>query len=121
MLKQVISLFCEKFLQNKSEWVASQGFPERRVQLSSALTQYVPPHDGYIGIYKSYANTGKFIDIYALNATNSVFARLCVGFTEGLTTYSEIIPVRKGCKVVIANDANSIQELWFSPSIGSDK
>ncbi len=38
-----------------------------------------------------------------------------------LKTYSEIIPVRKGCKVVIANDTNSIQELWFSPSIGSDK
>lgn len=90
--------------------------------MSSSLTQYVPPHDGYIGIYKNSANTGNFIDVYALNATNSIFARLCVGgFTEGLTAYSAIIPVRKGCKVVIANDANSIQELWFSPAIGSDK
>lgn len=121
MLKALIQLFAEMFLQSKSEWVASQGFPERRVQLSPELTQYVPPHDGYIGIYKNSANTGKFIDVYALNATNSIFARLCVGFTEGLTTYSEIIPVRKGCKVVIANATNSIQELWFSPAIGSDK
>lgn len=120
MLKALVQLFAEKFLQSKSEWVASQGFPERRVQLSPELTQYVPPHDGYIGIYKHSSNTGKFIDIYALNATNSIFSRLCVDFT-GLTTYSEIIPVRKGCKVVITNETNSIQELWFSPAIGSDK
>ena len=121
MLKALVQLFAEKFLQSKSEWVASQGFPEERVNLSPELTQYVPPHDGYIGVYRNPSNTGKFIDVYALNATNLIFARLCVGFTAGLTTYSEIIPVRKGCKVVIANAKNSIQELWFSPAIGSDK
>ncbi len=121
MLKALIQLFAESFLKSKSEWVASQGFPERRVQLSTALTQYIPPQDGYIGIYKNSTNTGRFIDLYALNETNSIFSRLCLGFTGKITTYSQIIPVRKGCKVIIANDTNSIQELWFSPAIGSDK
>lgn len=121
MLKSLIQLFAEKFLQSRSEWIASQCFPEKRIQLSAELTQYIPPSDGYIGIYRNSANTGKFIDVYALNSSNSIFSRISVGFSEGITAYSGIIPVTKGCRVVIANEANSIQELWFSPAIGSDK
>lgn len=121
MLKSLIQLFAEKFLQSRSEWIASQCFPEKRIQLSVELTEYFPPSDGYIGIYKNSANTGKFIDIFALNASKSIFSRIGVGFTEGITVYSGIIPVTKGCRVVINNEANSINELWFSPAIGSSK
>ena len=119
MLKSLIQLFAEKFLQSRSEWIASQCFPEKRIQLSAELTQYIPPSDGYIGIYKNSSNTGKFIDVYALNSSYSIFSRLSLGFTGEITAYSGTIPVTKGCKVIINNEKNSIDELWFSPAIGS--
>ena len=51
MLKQLISLFAEKFITFRSEWVGGQGYPSgNQTTLSlqkDTWGKYVAPTDGY--------------------------------------------------------------------------
>lgn len=120
MLKQVISLFCEKFLQNKSEYIGQQAFPSKRVNLDVNTGYYIPPSDGYIGFYKSREKSATGIDVFAYGSDNAnIVSRTTISTSiiGDSFLYSQTIPVKKGCKVVINYGAFS--ELWFSPSVGS--
>lgn len=56
MLKSLISLFAEKFLQSKSEWVGNQAMPDDSAERviytpQSSPGEYVAPRDGYVTLY----------------------------------------------------------------------
>ena len=117
MLKSLISLFAEKFLQSKSEWVGGQAYPSRRVSLSTSLTEYVPPSDGILGFYKPSDNVNKTIDIYSHGTGGDIVSRSTFSTSsENGYTISGTIPVKKGYIVVISG---TFSELWFSPAVGS--
>ena len=118
MLKSLISLFAEKFLQSKSEWVGCQAYPSRRVTLSTGLTEYVPPADGYLGFYKSNQSSDNSVDVYAFGTDGNIISRKTLGFTVSSSniTFSGVIPVKKGYRTVISG---TFAELWFSPAVGS--
>ena len=119
MLKSLISLFAEKFLQSKSEWVGHQAYPSRRVSLSTSLTIYVPPADGYLGFYKSNQSSDNSVDVFAFGTDDiSIISRKTLAFTVSSSnmSFSGVIPVKKGCRTVISG---TFAELWFSPAVGS--
>lgn len=118
MLKSLISLFAEKFLQSKSEWVGGQAYPSRRVSLSTSLTEYVPPADGYFGFYKSAQSSNNGVDVYAFGTGGSIISRntLALIGSPSNISYSGVIPVKKGYRVTASG---TFAELWFSPSVGS--
>lgn len=57
MLKSLIQLFAEKFLQNKSEWVGNQAMPVANTANQIKFTPtnlnsfYTAPSDGYVALY----------------------------------------------------------------------
>ncbi|WP_370857938.1 hypothetical protein [Parasutterella sp.] len=120
MLKQLIQLFAEKFLVCKKEWVGSQAFPMQRVDLSTELTEYTPPADGFLGIYKAGFVSNAFIDMYCRDSGNRIISRQNISIVSGVASYSQVIPVKKGYKVTLGATQNSISELWFAPSEGSE-
>lgn len=114
-LKALVQLFAEKFLVSKKEWVGRQAYPSRRVSLSTSLTKYVPPADGYLGFYKSNQSSDNTVDIYASGTDANIISRNTLAFSSNIT-YSGVIPVKKGYSVVISG---TFAELWFSPAVGS--
>lgn len=118
MLKGLISLFAEKFLQSKSEWLGRQAFPSRRIALSNNTLEYVPPADGYLGIYKSVNSSDNSVDVYSFGPDGNIISRktLAISATAGIFTFSGIIPVKKGYRIVISG---TFTEVWFSPAVGS--
>lgn len=118
MLKSLISLFAEKFLQSKSEWVGGQAYPSRRVSLSTSLTEYVPPADGYFGFYKPVTSSDNSIDVYAYGTDSNIISRntLMLTLSSSNIYYSGVIPVKKGYRVTVSG---TFAELWFSPAVGS--
>lgn len=120
MLKSLIQLFAESFLKNKSEWVGNQSYPKQRIELSTELTEYTPPSDGFLCIYKGQNNQGGFLDAYCRDASNRIITRQSMQFVQGITQYSQAMPVKKGFKVTLVNKNNSSYgELWFAPAEGS--
>ena len=117
-LKSLISLFAEKFFQNKSEWVGRQAYPSKRIQLSNSTTEYVPPGDGYLGFYKSNESSDNSIDIYSFGSDGKIISRKTLGFSVSPSniTFSGVIPVKKGYRVVVSG---TFTEMWFSPAVGS--
>lgn len=118
MLKSLISLFAEKFLQNKSEWVGRQAYPSKRIQLSDSTTEYVPPADGYFGVYRNKEASGNSIDIFTFGTGGKIISRTTLAFSVASVSFafSGVIPVKKGYKIVISG---TFSELWFSPAVGS--
>lgn len=122
MLKQFISLFCEKFLQNKSEYISNQAFPSHRINLSLDTAEFIPPCDGYVGFYKPSRNEGDGIkigvDVYAHGTDTNIVSRATQTNNFASVIISSTIPVKKGYSVNISSN-NLLSELWFSPSVGS--
>ena len=118
MLKSLISLFAEKFLQSKSEWVGGQAYPSRRVSLSTSLTEYVPPADGYLGVYKSTQSSNNGVDVYAYGTDGNIISRKTFALLASSPniSFSSVIPVKKGYRVVVSG---TFAEIWFSPAVGS--
>lgn len=118
MLKELISLFSDSFIKNKSEWIGRQAYPSRRVNLSTDLSEYVPPADGYLGFYKPDGNSSYSVDVYSYGTDGGIVSRKTLGISAsaGVFTFSGIVPVKKGYRIVIYG---TFTELWFSPSVGS--
>lgn len=102
MLKQLISLFCEKFLLGKKSWVSNQSFPcnsDKVVLLGSISNKfgdigtdsilYTAPSDGYIFTYTDDALgvCDTSINNYSNGMHISVIAddwvRLCLPVSKG--------------------------------------
>lgn len=118
MLKELISLFADSFITNKSEWVGRQAYPSRRITLSSTITEYVPPADGFLGVYKNKETSGNSIDVYSFGPEGQIISRTTLAFpaTSDIFAFSAVLPVKKGYRVAFTGSFN---ELWFSPAVGS--
>lgn len=118
MLKELISLFSDSFIKNKSEWIGRQAYTSRRISLSTGAKQYEPPADGWLGFYKSNTSTGTYVDIFAYGTDGNIVSRktLALSASAGYFTFSGVLPVKKGYRIVISG---SFDELWFSPAVGS--
>lgn len=117
MLKQLISLFAEKFLVSRREWIGRQAFPSFRAGIDLSLLEYIPPSDGYIGFYRPNTSIGGLVDIYAYEANRHIVSRYTFSADSSSSyTLSGIIPVKKGYTVKINGE---FEELWFSPCVGS--
>lgn len=118
MLKALVQFFAEKFLQNKSEWVGRQAYPSKRITFSLSTSEYIPPADGYLGFYKSKGNSDYSVDVYAFGTDGNIVSRktLALSASAGDFTFSGVLPVKKGYRLVISGTFN---ELWFSPAVGS--
>ena len=74
MLKQLIQLFAEKFLQSKKKWVAQQRnvSSSDEVALSlpndSDLHSYVPPADGLLVLAQSCSSGACYLEVTASGA-----------------------------------------------------
>ena len=116
MLKQLISLFAEKFLFNKKEWVGSQGLfsnsnPGTTFSVSSGQELiYTPPADGWLtfGGDQTSVNVG----------IRGKMGVVCVN-TKGFLRISA--PVRKGDPVSLYCETTDSQplEAKFVPSEGA--
>lgn len=118
MLKALVQLFAEKFIESKSEWIGRQAYPSRRVTLSTSLTEYVPPADGYVGIYRNKETPSNSVDVYSYGADGNIVSRKTLAFlyNSDAFAFSGVIPVKKGYRIVISGTFN---EIWFSPAVGS--
>lgn len=119
MLKQLIQLFAEKFLQSKKEWISNQGYPSKRINLDPNLSEYVPPSDGWFGFYKDANKFGTTIDVYAWGYDNQIVSRTTDSISTEMYRCSRVIPVKKGCKVAISSNG-MFSECWFSPAVGAE-
>ena len=116
MLKQLISLFAEKFLVSRKEWVGSQGLfsnsnPGTIFHVNSGQAQiYTPPDDGWI----TFGGNQTSINVGITGKLGVV----CVN-TEGFLRVS--VPVRKGNAVSLYCETTDSQplEAKFVPSEGA--
>lgn len=116
MLKKALQLLLEIFLKSKKEWIGRQSYPSSRIALSTSLTEYIPPADGFIAIYKKSDNTCKAFDLYSFDSNGAILERINMGITSDTFSYASMFPVRKGYRVVINGKGT---ELWFTPCQGS--
>lgn len=116
MLKQLLQLLLETFLKSKKEWIGRQSYPSNRVTLSTSLTEYIPPSDGFIAVYKSTENKNTAYDLYSFGSSGSILGRSTLSIPDGTFAYCAMFPVRKGYKVIISGKGS---ELWFTPCQGS--
>lgn len=116
MLKSLISLFAEKFLQNKSKWIGSQAnfsvsTPGTVFQVVHNSAQiYTPPEDGWITIggTESCLNVGITGKIQSVVVNSQGYLRI-------------FAPVRKGNSISIycATKDQQPLEARFVPNQGS--
>lgn len=116
MLKQLIQLFAEKFLQSKKEWVGSQGLFSSSNQsttffVNSGQAQlYTPPCDGWLtfGGNQTSINVG----------ITGLLGTVCINSQGFLKVYT---PVRKGNAVSLYCETTDSQplEARFVPSEGA--
>lgn len=110
MLKVLVQLFAEKFLQNKSEWVGGQALPATAKVAFSVTNglEYTAPKDGWVRIGNSSVTR---VTLYASVAS------LSSGADGSALCY---VPVRKGETVVCYIAPNTAQtEGFFIPAVGS--
>lgn len=117
MFKQLLQLLLETFLKSKKEWISSQSFPSVRSNINLDTKEYIPPCNGWIGVYRSYSSNGTSLDFFAFgDVSGHIVARAMFSSKEGAFGSCATIPVKKGCKVIF-NETKGITELWFSPSV----
>ena len=121
MLKALIQLFAEKFLQSKKQWVSGQAFPESRIELSSTTRGYVAPADGYFCIFHSGGSGGNMLfDLDARTATGTPPSNRLVRdcrVLHGDTFLGSFVPVKKGMSVYLTTDTVT-EQVWFCPTTG---
>lgn len=118
MLKNLLQLLLETFIKSKKEWISRQSFPSVRNNINLDTKEYIPPCNGWIGVYRSKSSNGNMLDIFAFGETpKNIVARAMLSPNELPFGASATIPVKKGCKVIF-NETTGITELWFSPSVG---
>ena len=120
MLKQYISLFCEKFLQKKSEYISNQAMPDDSAEPvqytpSSSPGEIIAPFDGYVTFYTRCYEWAQL-----WNGSRGVLIS-----AKG-TTYERIqMSIAKGSKVgyEYTNPVQGVQEAYlvFTPTIGCKK
>ena len=105
MLKQLIQLFAEKFLQNKREAIQAWNYPTdtgTRLQLVAGKDyEFVPPSNGFIQVvlrensqgYRFYALTGR-------DGNNEGCPRISASNLSGW--YATFIPVQKGVRIILS-------------------
>ena len=105
MLKQLISLFAEKFLFNKRKWIS-----QRSVQISPNSTSYsieqgskwyrfIAPFDGWAVVEgESGKSTG--LDVFSEEQTKGCVRQCISGYNQEFSSAS--IPVKKGQQVSVA-------------------
>jgi hypothetical protein len=119
MLKALIQLFAEKFLQNKSEWVGNQAMPITNTANQIKFTPtnldsfYTAPSDGYIALYTRNYTWSK------LNNGD----RAVLSSSSG-TTYCHLqMAAAKGTRINYeiknSNGGNTEAVISFTPTIGT--
>lgn len=111
MLKALVQLFAEKFLQSKSEWVGTQALPSSTKVAFTATNglEYTAPADGWVRIGNSSVTR---VTLYASVAS------LSSGTDGSALCY---VPVRKGEVVVCYISPNTAQtEGFFIAAVGSN-
>ena len=119
MLKALVQLFAEKFLQNKSEWVGNQAMPDDSAEQivytpQSSPGEYIAPFDGYVTLY---TRCYEWAQIWNRNRGVLISAKG--------TTYQRIqMSVAKGAKVGYEFKkplADGVKEatIVFVPTIGT--
>lgn len=105
MLKALVQLFAEKFLQSKKQWVSGQAFPESRIELSSTTRGYVAPADGYFCIFHSGGSGGNMLfDLDARTATGtppSIVVSEIVGCFIATLSWAPLSLLKKGCQSIL--------------------
>lgn len=124
MLKSLIQLFAEMFLQSKSEWVGGQGYPSSdKITLSSRSStwgEYTAPHDGYF-YFNPGVNEAATVNNCTLYTDNGTGIRVSAIATSHTCFF---IPVRKGQKVsyyfrYTDTSKTGSENFYFSKSLGS--
>ena len=119
MLKSLIQLFAEKFLQNKSEWVGNQAMPndsaERIVYTpQSSPGDYIAPFDGYATLYTrcyEWAQIWNGSRGVLISAKGTTYQRIQMSVAKGAKVGYEIMnPLADGVKEAT---------IVFVPTIGT--
>ena len=112
MLKTYLQSLIESVFTSKKSFISTQAFPATvsRTNLAVGIPQYLPPSDGFIGVY-----TNDVADVYQL-IENTISTRIVVESKSGISVGSTV-PVVKGAIVNISG--SGLQELWFIPTAGS--
>lgn len=105
MLKSLISLFAEKFLQNKKKWLSERSvklaYPETVFEIpnTNTWTSFTMPFDGW-AVVKGPDNITAAIDCYVFEGEHQM-QRFCVrGFSDSFAAVS--LPCEKGKTLRIA-------------------
>ena len=121
MLKALVQLFAEKFLQSKKQWVSGQAFPDTRIDLSPTTRGYVAPADGYFCIFHSGGSGGNMLfDLDARTDADAPPSNRRVRDCRVLTTdtyMGSFVPVKKGMSVYLTTDTVT-EQVWFCPTTG---
>nr|DAY55889.1 MAG TPA: hypothetical protein [Caudoviricetes sp.] len=109
MLKQLIQLFAEKFLQSKKKWVAQQRnvSSSDEVALSlpndSDLHSYVPPADGLLVLAQSCSSGACYLEVIASGARfnldqsgTGIYQGFTVQVNRGQTVYFKATADNRG-------------------------
>ena len=116
MLKELISLFAEKFLQNKKDWISNQSYcGSNYVELPityGAFASYTAPADGIL-----FVNGEKATAIDIIN--NSNLLRINIS-RETAQVVAGFLPLSKGQTVGYAlyGETTPQDRVRFIPSIG---
>lgn len=109
MLKALVQLFAEKFLQNKSEWVGGQSLPSSAKVAFTATNglEYTAPADGWVRI-GSQSVTSATLYASVASLSSGAGSALCY------------VPVRKGDVVFCYISPNTGRtDGFFIPAVGS--
>lgn len=124
MLKELISLFADSFIKNKSEWVGGQGYPSSDkitvTRNSGAWGEYTAPHDGYF-YFNPGNNSAASVNNCSIYTDNGTGIRVSAIATSHTCFF---IPVRKGQKVsyyfrYTDTSKTGSENFYFSKSLGS--
>ena len=112
MLKTYLQSLIESVFTSKKRYISAQAFPATvsRTNLAVGIPQYLPPSDGFIGVY-----TNDVADVYQI-IEETISTRITVQSQSGVSIGSTV-PVVKGGVVNISG--SGIKELWFIPTAGS--
>ena len=119
MLKALVQLFAEKFLQSKKQWISGQAFSETIIKLDVSTRTFIAPSDGYFGYFHTISSGGQ--QLFDLDSRKEIsggqITRDCRVLTAD-TYCAATIPVKKGCLVALTPDA-VFSKIWFAPTSGS--
>lgn len=120
MLKQLIQLFAEKFLQNKREAIQAWNYPTNtgtQLQLVAGEEySFIPPANGFIQVALRENSQGYYFYAHTIRGGNSEHCpRVTASNLSGW--YATFIPVQKGVKIKLSTTVfSSTSSCVFLPN-----